>query len=420
MSLLKDRQVSNSRLCRAAHESGLHQYIVSQQLVLNGWRPPYVSDLLNEHSKPDTGRVLATKTLADVVEALIGVSYVDGGLPKALECIRLFVPESRCKDLAVLRNTLYEAAKPKGMSLPVDLQHLEHLIGYTFKEKSLLVEAVTHPSYALTKTVACFDRLEFLGDAILDYIVVQELFKIDDPPLENWEMHLFRTALVNADILAFFVMEWSHTEPRVELRHNNFSNNDSRASRGSPETVLIENTIPLWSFMRQASPELTSERKLTQARHVELRKPILDAIYQGTHYPWALLTRLHAQKFYSDFFEALIGAIWVDSGPDFGACKAYVEDSGILPYLRRLRKDRVHLWHPKEELGKLADQDKVEYIVVEVGREAGQERTWACGVRVGDRLVAFAEDCLHKEEAKVTAAAQACELLKTEDTSNKP
>lgn len=370
-----------------------------------------MSNLLNQPPKPDAGRVLATKTLADVVEALIGVSYIDGGLPKALACIRLFISESQCKDLVELRSILYTAAEPKSMVLPADLGPLEYLIGYTFGEKALLVEAVTHPSYAMSSTIACFDRLEFLGDAILDYIVVQELFAISDPPLENWQMHLLRTALVNADILAFFVMEWSHTEVRAEVHIADDSSGGS-SGRGSPKIAQVEATVPLWSFMRQSSRELTLERVATKARYDELREPILAAIHRGTHYPWALFARLHAQKFYSDLFEALIGAIWVDSGPDFGACKEFVETSGILPYMRRLRKDQVHVWHPKEELGRLADKEKVEYVVVEADRGDSENKEWACEVRVGKRLVAFADSCLYKEEAKVAAAARACEILK--------
>lgn len=400
--MLKDRLVSNARLCRAACESGLDEFIVTQQLVLKKWRPPYISDLKEEAEHGEEGtRILSTKTLADVVEAIIGISYLDGGLPKALDCIRLLVSESQAESLSGVRDTLLSAAEPKNMALPADLRPLEELIEYSFREKALLVEAVTHPSYNLCGTVACFDRLEFIGDAILDFIVVQEVYAVD-PPLENWQMHLLRTALVNADILGFLIMEWSFPQLRFDVR-------------AGAKLVRADADVPLWSFMRQSSAELTFEREATRARHAELRESILDAMQHGTHYPWALLARLHAQKFYSDLFEALVGAIWVDSGPSFDACRALVERSGVLPYLRRLLSDKVHVLHPKEELGRLAEREAVEYATAEVSRPDGG-REWTCEVRVGERSVACVDSCLFKEEAKVMAATRACEILKGEKT----
>lgn len=114
---------------------------MTQELVLKAWRPPYVSDLQQAEGEAAT-RILSTKTLADVVEALIGISYLDGGLPKALQCIRLFVPESQPESFGEVRNRLFSAAEPKGIPLPADLAPLEPLVGHEFSEKALLVEAV--------------------------------------------------------------------------------------------------------------------------------------------------------------------------------------------------------------------------------------------------------------------------------------
>lgn len=423
LSLLKDRLVSNSRLFRSATDSGLDQFIVTQELTVKGWRAPYISDLLSQGSQHEEAtRILSTKTLADVVEAIIGISYLDGGLPKALDCIRLFIPESRPRSFGEDQAILFDAAEPKNMTLPVDLAPLEVLLDYSFREKSLLVEAVTHPSYNVVGAVACYDRLEFIGDAILDFIVVEELYAVD-PPLPNWHLHLLRTALVNADILGFFVMEFSYKQLRFDVVRAADGDTDIgiKGGRGRgrpnsnpnpPEITKTEINIPLWSFMRQASAELTAERQMTHARHAVLREEILAALHTGTHYPWALLARLRAQKFYSDLFEALLGAIWVDSGPDFAVCRAFVERAGILPYVRRLLRDGVHALHPKEELGRLAGQDKVEYVVTDVTDEEGEGREWTCDVRVGGRSVVAVDGCLFREEAKVKAATQACQILK--------
>ena len=55
-----------------------------------------------------------------------------------------------------------------------NLAALENSIGYAFKKKSLLKEAVTHKSYAhekQNKSAAFNERMEFLGDAVLDLVI---------------------------------------------------------------------------------------------------------------------------------------------------------------------------------------------------------------------------------------------------------
>lgn len=58
----------------------------------------------------------------------------------------------------------------------VDVETVEQLIGYVYKDKKLLVRALTHPS----KESDCnknYQTLEFLGDSIVDFIVAEQLMK---------------------------------------------------------------------------------------------------------------------------------------------------------------------------------------------------------------------------------------------------
>ncbi len=61
------------------------------------------------------------------------------------------------------------------------IEAFEKEIGYTFKDKQLLVLALSHSSYAnergLEKTM-CNERLEFLGDAIVDMVASDRLFRM--------------------------------------------------------------------------------------------------------------------------------------------------------------------------------------------------------------------------------------------------
>jgi len=54
-----------------------------------------------------------------------------------------------------------------------DYSQLEKRLNYTFQNKQLIIEALTHKSY---KKPYNNERLEFLGDAVLDLIVGEYLF----------------------------------------------------------------------------------------------------------------------------------------------------------------------------------------------------------------------------------------------------
>ena len=52
----------------------------------------------------------------------------------------------------------------------MDFDKLEKSIGYTFKNKELLKKAMTHTSYAYERNIESNEKLEFLGDSILEFI----------------------------------------------------------------------------------------------------------------------------------------------------------------------------------------------------------------------------------------------------------
>lgn len=56
------------------------------------------------------------------------------------------------------------------------IRKLEKKIGYVFKDKTLILTALTHKSYANQYSVESNERLEFLGDSILAYVITHELY----------------------------------------------------------------------------------------------------------------------------------------------------------------------------------------------------------------------------------------------------
>lgn len=81
---------------------------------------------------------------------------------------------------------------------------LEKKIEYTFKDKNLIIEALTHRSFLNENTdfdLNHNERLEFLGDAVLELLITEFLFKKYTQSTEG-EMTNYRAALVKGENLA--------------------------------------------------------------------------------------------------------------------------------------------------------------------------------------------------------------------------
>lgn len=90
----------------------------------------------------------------------------------------------------------------------VDFSDIEKIINYRFNDKELLVTAFTHSSYANEhKRATDYERLEFLGDAVLGYIVGKRLFGFY-PSAKEGELTKRRAALVSADTLSEIIDEY--------------------------------------------------------------------------------------------------------------------------------------------------------------------------------------------------------------------
>jgi dsRNA-specific ribonuclease len=227
--------------------------------------------------------------------------------------------------------------------------------------------------------------------------------------LSHIQMHHLRTSLVNADILAFICMEWKVEREVIDLEFDSTELDQDGLPTVKEKATKVP--LPLWRFLRHMSPRLGAVQLATSIRHVELRDSIVEAFERGTDYPWSLLARIQPQKFFSDMVESLIGAIWIDSG-SFEACTEVIERMGILPYLRRILKDGVHILHPKEELGMLADTESVRYVISSRSKDMHENTEYLCTVFVGDFEVVEVRDGVSQEEVKTKAATAAVEILK--------
>jgi ribonuclease-3 len=85
-----------------------------------------------------------------------------------------------------------------------DLSKLEQKLGIKFKNKDLLMEALTHRSYLNENPswkTSHNERLEFLGDAVLELVVTENLFN-RFPDYPEGQLTSLRAALVNYQTMA--------------------------------------------------------------------------------------------------------------------------------------------------------------------------------------------------------------------------
>jgi ribonuclease-3 len=85
-----------------------------------------------------------------------------------------------------------------------DLDVLEQIIGVTFRDRTLLEQALVHRSYLNENpdfALPSNERLEFLGDAVLGLVVAEKLYH-EFPHLSEGKMTKLRAALVRQETLA--------------------------------------------------------------------------------------------------------------------------------------------------------------------------------------------------------------------------
>ena len=83
------------------------------------------------------------------------------------------------------------------------VDQLEEILGYRFKNKELLRTALTHKTYAFeARTPLEYnERLEFLGDSILNFIIAEQLY-VSNRYFSEGELTRRRAICVNNNVLA--------------------------------------------------------------------------------------------------------------------------------------------------------------------------------------------------------------------------
>ena len=108
-------------------------------------------------------------------------------------------------------------------------------LAYQFKNLSLLEEALTHPSLSKNKNIKSYERLEFLGDNVVNLIVAEELYK-KFPNLAEGKLSQIHSNLVRTKTLADIAKKIA-LDQSIKLDHGD----EALDGRNNPS--ILENAI---------------------------------------------------------------------------------------------------------------------------------------------------------------------------------
>ncbi|CAI0380188.1 unnamed protein product [Linum tenue] len=368
LSIKKDKIVSNASLFKLGYDIKLPGFIRDAPFDPKTWMiPGFNKDeySLGEELLPNGRKVfvagtrkLKRKKVADVVEALIGAYLSTGGETASL----LFMDWIGIKvefNNSLARERQFQVDPEK----LVNIRHLESLLNYSFNDRSLLVEALTHGSYMLPEIPRCYQRLEFLGDSVLDYLITVHLYK-KYPDISPGLLTDMRSASVNNECYA-----------------------QSAIKNGLHKHIL------------HASQKL----------HKDISRCIsyLKELSSGPSFGWESETS--CPKVLGDVIESLAGAILVDSGYN----KEVVFRS-IMPLLEPLVSPGTLRLEPVRELNEFCQREQFVQRNPVVSREDGLTSI-TIQVEANGAIFAHTSSAADRKTAKRLASKEVLKALKGND-----
>ncbi|XP_078159590.1 endoribonuclease Dicer homolog 2a-like isoform X3 [Carex rostrata] len=328
LSNKKDMSVSNTRLCYIGCLHNLGGYVRTEEfnpklracpgLNPHMYAPTSINEVYSRGMRP-----IKSKRIADMIEALIGASLSTAGEAATFLFLEWLGTGIRFHERMAAERPIL--CRPE---MFVNINRLEKLLDYKFCDSSLLVEALTHGSYQISDVPRSYQRLEFLGDAVLDHCVTLHLYNKYYPAMTPGLLTDLRSASTNNDCYA-------HAAVKAGLNRD----------------------------ILHASSEL--HRQITSY----LQK--FGNHFSGSSYGWDAGIAL--PKVLGDVIESLAGAIYLDSG-----CDKDTVWRCIRPLLEPIVSPETLEYNPIRELGELCDckgytsnykttaENGMSYVVAEV------------------------------------------------------
>ncbi|GJE87973.1 hypothetical protein PsYK624_040560 [Phanerochaete sordida] len=277
LDILRRNSVSNRTLLARAKEVMLEHFLTSEPQTMRIWRFALSGEVDLSDPMPDrfVSRRMPKRSLQDCMEASLGAGFATAGISMALRV-------GTALGLGFGGPLPWPARYDRQPETPVAVMFndIQEILGYEFKSGHLLIEAVTHPSFR-SPTNSSYQRLEFMGDALIDLVVMRYLYN-KFPTATSGQLSWARSRAVCAPALA-------HIAVNVLALHR----------------PLLINNIELSMAISKYVPILqeTSEEEI---------------IHSGwKHDP---------PKAISDVLESVLGAVLVDTHYDFEKTSVVAEN----------------------------------------------------------------------------------------------
>jgi len=298
LTYARTRVVRNVALAGTSVSNNIPRYIRSAPFSPRHWVAPGLDPSDSVWSK----RLITPAVVADVMEALICAYHESGGRKRALEFMRLIGMEILPLDAEQLPplppvtlsriplSALTEELAGRVDSVLRSLPKLEETLGYTFENKALLAQAL-HAGLFTPDVFGDYQRLEFLGDAVHDALVTEYIY-VAFPDLSPGDMTFLRQSLVGNRMQA------------------------QAAVKAGLDGFLIH-------FNPSLDQVIAAYKKAIQE---EKDRRVRDSI--------------ESPKVLSDLFEAVLGAVYVDSGRSLATCWQVL--SRLMPIRLDFARNRVY------------------------------------------------------------------------------
>ncbi|KAI8660242.1 Dicer-like protein 1 [Fusarium keratoplasticum] len=321
--------ICNQNLFNNAVDRKLHEYIRSKAFDRRTWYP----DLpLKKGKAPKTEmrHNLADKSIADVCEALIGAAYLSGkggSMDLAVKAVTRMV-KSKNHKMEKFEDYFAAFKIPAWQQADANVNQrrlvdcVADAVGYRFKWPALLRSAFKHPSWPYD-SVPNYQRLEFLGDALLDMAIVDNLFQRFPQADPQW-LTEHKMAMASNQFLGCLCV-------KLDLHKHLTSTTSS----------LIGQISSYASELELAEEDARQEAK---ANKTAMRKDF-----------W--LRASAPPKAFADVMEALVGAMFVDANYDYTVVRNFFTRF-IEPYFEDMALyDSFANKHPVTYLSKKMQQD---------------------------------------------------------------
>jgi dsRNA-specific ribonuclease len=356
----RNELVRNQNLYRIAVHNNFQSYVFLSSLHHKSWMPSWLCQVDCKRELNSAGklkdRYVGQKLLADIVEALIGAAYLDGGNDVALGLVsKLGLLSSKCivqpKKIDIHRLDSQNVASKKdegknggkwtkkvSSAQQKVLVAVEDILDYSYENKEILLEALTHPSMPSQPTQALnpappvppapsqnmalgrvtrstasrgstssrslmvsssssssataatvslgrnYQRLEFLGDAIIDWAVARYLFNSFKSASPAILTELRQVAVCN-DTFARICVNLG-LESYIQHRSSSLSNEVARFSKSvlsssSSSSVVQAAPKVLGDVIESLAGSVYVDSSFSIVKFWEVFKPILSHMLES-------------------------------------------------------------------------------------------------------------------------------------------